>query len=82
MKVSKFSEQHIALILKQADDGLGIDEVCRKAGATAGNVCGHSSRKRCPKCTRSGAISRGLLAGSPRSAGGRRVSRCNQTRVA
>ena len=33
MKVSKFSEQHIALILKQADDGLGIDEaddVCRR----------------------------------------------------
>lgn len=44
MKVSKFSEQHIALILKQVDDGLGIDEVCRKAGATAGDVCGHASR--------------------------------------
>jgi hypothetical protein len=32
MKVSKFSEQKIALILKQVDDGLGIEEVCRKAG--------------------------------------------------
>ena len=27
MKVSKFSEQQIALILKQVDDGLGVDEV-------------------------------------------------------
>ena len=32
MKVSKFSEQQIALILKQVDDGLGVDDVCRKAG--------------------------------------------------
>jgi putative transposase len=31
MKVSKFSEQQIALILKQVDDGLGVDDVCRKA---------------------------------------------------
>ena len=32
MKKSRFSEQQIAYILKQADDGLSVDEVCRKAG--------------------------------------------------
>ena len=32
MKKSRFSEQQIAYILKQADGGLGVDEVCRKAG--------------------------------------------------
>jgi putative transposase len=34
MKVSKFSEQQIALILKQVDDGIGVDEVCRKVGVS------------------------------------------------
>ena len=32
MKTSRFSEQQIAFILKQAEDGTTIDEVCRKAG--------------------------------------------------
>lgn len=32
MKKSRFSEQPIAFILKQADDGTSIEEVCRKAG--------------------------------------------------
>lgn len=32
MKTSKFSEAQIAFILKQADDGIPITEVCRKAG--------------------------------------------------
>lgn len=31
MKKSRFSEQQIAFILKQADDGIGVEEVCRKA---------------------------------------------------
>ena len=34
MKVSKFSEQQIALILKQVDDGFAVEEVCRKAGVS------------------------------------------------
>lgn len=34
MKKSGFSEQQIAFILKQADDGVGIVEVCRKAGVS------------------------------------------------
>lgn len=34
MKSSKFSEQHIAVILKQLDDGIAIEEVCRKAGVS------------------------------------------------
>lgn len=32
MKKSKFSEQQIAFILRQGDEGTSIEEVCRKAG--------------------------------------------------
>ena len=32
MKKSRFSEQQIAFILKQANDGTSVEEVCRKAG--------------------------------------------------
>ena len=32
MKKSRFSEQQIAFILKQVDDGVSVEEVCRKAG--------------------------------------------------
>lgn len=32
MKTSRFSEQQIAFILKQVDDGISVEEVCRKAG--------------------------------------------------
>lgn len=31
MKQSRFSEQQIAFILKQAEDGTTVEEVCRKA---------------------------------------------------
>lgn len=31
MKASKFSKTQIAFVLKQAEDGTVIDEVCRKA---------------------------------------------------
>ena len=34
MKKSKFSEAQIAFILKQAEDGTSIGEVCRKAGVS------------------------------------------------
>lgn len=32
MKESKFSEAQIAFVLKQAEDGAAVAEVCRKAG--------------------------------------------------
>lgn len=32
MKISKFSEAQIAFVLKQAEDGTAIGEICRKAG--------------------------------------------------
>lgn len=32
MKQSRFSEQQIAFILKQVDEGISVEEVCRKAG--------------------------------------------------
>jgi putative transposase len=34
MKESIFSEQQIAFILKQADDGTSIEEICHKAGVS------------------------------------------------
>ena len=32
MRKSRFSGQQIAFILKQADDGVSVEDVCRKAG--------------------------------------------------
>lgn len=32
MKRSKFSDQQIAFILRQAEEGTSVEEVCRKAG--------------------------------------------------
>ena len=32
MRKSKFTEAQIAFILKQADEGTSVTEVCRKAG--------------------------------------------------
>ena len=34
MKASKFSEAHIAFVLKQADEGTTVAEVCRKTGVS------------------------------------------------
>jgi len=34
MKKSKFSEQQIAFILRQAEEGAAVAEVCRKAGVS------------------------------------------------
>jgi len=34
MKKSRFTEQQIAFILKQVDEGTSIEEVCRKAGVS------------------------------------------------
>ena len=39
MKKSRFSEQQIAFILKQADDGTSVEEVCRKAGISQQTYC-------------------------------------------
>jgi putative transposase len=42
MKASKFTEAQIAFVLKQAEDGMPVAEVCRKAGisdATFYNWC-------------------------------------------
>jgi putative transposase len=32
MKTSRFSEQQIAFVLRQAEEGTAVAEVCRKAG--------------------------------------------------
>ena len=34
MKRSKFSERQIAFILRQAEEGTSVEEVCRKAGVS------------------------------------------------
>ena len=36
MKKSRFSEQQIAFILKQAEDGTTVEEVCRKTAYQSG----------------------------------------------
>jgi putative transposase len=35
MKKTRFSEQQIAFILRQAEEGTTVEEVCRKAGISA-----------------------------------------------
>jgi len=39
VKKSKFSEAQIAFILKQAEDGTAVGEVCRKAGISEATCC-------------------------------------------
>ena len=34
MRKSRFNEQQIAFLLKQVDDGICVEEVCRKAGVS------------------------------------------------
>ncbi len=36
MKRSKFSEAQIAFVLRQAEEGTSVEEVCRKSGISAG----------------------------------------------
>jgi putative transposase len=45
MKASKFSEAQIAFVLKQAEDGTPIGEVCRKAGISDATF--YNWRKKC-----------------------------------
>lgn len=44
MKASKFSEAQIAFVLKQAEDGTAVGEVCRKVGVSEATF--HNWRKR------------------------------------
>ena len=49
MKASKFTEAQIAFVLKQAEDGVAVAEVCRKAGIsvrTGLHMAGPLSRRR------------------------------------
>ena len=38
MKKSRFSEQQIAFILKQADDGVSVEEICSKVAELASGI--------------------------------------------
>ena len=49
MKRSKFSEAQIAFVLKQAEDGTTIGEVCRKAGISDATF--YVWRKKCAGLT-------------------------------
>jgi hypothetical protein len=44
MKASKFSEAQIAFVLKQAEDGVAIADVCRKAGISLRGPSGLTPR--------------------------------------
>ena len=39
MKKSRFSEQQIAFVLRQAEEGTAVAEVCRKAGLVRPSSC-------------------------------------------
>ena len=39
MKMSKFSEQQIAFVLRQDDEGTEVAEACRKAGVSEATFC-------------------------------------------
>ena len=39
MKRSRFSDQQIAFVLRQADEGTAIAEVCRKVGISEATYC-------------------------------------------
>ena len=45
MKRSRFSEQQIAFILRQAEEGTTVEEVCRKAGVSEATY--YNWRKKC-----------------------------------
>jgi len=45
MKKSRFSEQQIAFVLRQAEEGTPVAEVCRKAGISEASF--YSWRKKC-----------------------------------
>ena len=50
MKRSKFSEQQIAFILHQAEEGAGVEEVCRKAGISQQTHCLYGRPSCCKGC--------------------------------
>ena len=39
MKRSKFSEAQIAFVLRQAEEGTSVEEVCRKTGISRALLC-------------------------------------------
>ena len=51
MKTSKFTEAQIAFILKQAEEGMAVAEVCRKAGISDATF--YNWRKKYAGCCRS-----------------------------
>ena len=38
MKKSKFTDAQIAFVLRQAEEGTGVEEVCRKAGISQPDI--------------------------------------------
>lgn len=49
MKASKFSEAQIAFVLKQAEDGTAVAEVCRKAGISEATFYIYGRLSRCKR---------------------------------
>lgn len=52
MKKSKFSEAQIAFILRQADEGTPVAEVCRKAGISDATFYIYGRLSRCKRFER------------------------------
>lgn len=49
MKASKFSEAQIAIVLRQAEDGTAVVEVCRKAGISEATFYIYGRLSRCKR---------------------------------
>jgi len=49
MKTSKFTEGQIAFVLKQAEDGTPVAEVCRKAGIAEATFYIYGRLSRCKR---------------------------------
>ena len=49
LKASKFSEAQIAFVLKQAEDGTAVAEVCRKAGISEATFYIYGRLSRCKR---------------------------------
>ncbi len=70
MKASKFSDAQIAFVLKQAEDGTAIGEVCRKAGISEATFYIYGRLSRCKRSEQvSGRLGCQHLSGVARDAG-------------
>jgi putative transposase len=60
MKKSRFSEQQIAFVLRQAEEGTPVAEVCRKAGISEASFYSWRKKYGGKRCSQATALSFGV----------------------